>query len=916
MTFLCIFSFDSHYILNFERILAIAQSLKLTQLRIVCEDILTCDNCNETTSCFIDSARMVLPILMALLIMCHHCRIAEFFEQEDIYYTARKPYLGKSTESEVLLGRDKNGCYCRVFNGVLTVCFGRSLCDKLPLEFNITTPNLGIMNTHVTKIKAGDLDDVHHVENLRIEGNFNLTSIEPKVFQNNFINLKNLSISSNPFLHYLHKNTFLGLINLRQLLLIKNGFSNIKVIMQALRSPILPALIELSLNENKFPKIDEKDLFLLKNSSLEELDLSFCQLEYLHPYSLVYLKNLRVLKLGENIFNISTLMQFMERSVRAGLPLETVSLNSVGFRISLPKKLLEIIAASRISNLNLARNQFDVIPSDAIPWMPNLTSLDLSGVMVSDIADDAFVNLPNLKTLTLGENKLSSLPKSVLLLSLTRLDLQHNIRIGNNGISFLDISNGVFSMMKQLKYLNLNFNGIFHLFPRSFSGLENLEVLNLKNCSIFHIQNRTFAYMNKLKFINLENNLFISNNYPFGLSPESLVGLENLEILLLARNRITYLSKSENPLKYLKSLKYLGLEGNYIETLSPTLFKPLVHIRRIHLAFNQIVGWEEALFENNIALEYLLLHNNKITRITTAMLDDFSNLTGLSLSLNSLSCDCMSFEYIYDWLRKKRKPKILKVLAEADSTCINHISLGNQTPHDLVEYFQAVQTDIIHCYTSHLLLLSGLLFITAILLAVLFYWCRWHIRYWMFLTKLYLGRKGKVKLKTSQGICNYEYDVFVSYSNEDSNFVIRLVTMLENYEPFLKLCVYERDFRVGSFISECVLECLAKSRKILLIVSDNYVKSHWCRWESHIAEHHRLFFGDQDGGCVDDAMVLIKLGSLNKAHLTPMLKYLLKTKIYLEWNADENKQKTFWSKLRNTLAPSKEGHNIIESTHM
>lgn len=117
-------------------------------------------------------------------------------------------------------------------------------------------------------------------------------------------------------------------------------------------------------------------------------------------------------------------------------------------------------------------------------------------------------------------------------------------------------------------------------------------------------------------------------------------------------------------------------------------------------------------------------------------------------------------------------------------------------------------------------------------------------------------------------------------------------------------------------ISESVLESVAKSRRTLLIISDNYAKSQWCRWESQIAEHHRLFFEDQNGEYVDDTLVLIKLGPVNGNHLTPTLRYLLKTRIYLQWEVEEKKQKVFWDKLRNALAPPKHEQVILENTRM
>jgi hypothetical protein len=126
--------------------------------------------------------------------------------------------------------------------------------------------------------------------------------------------------------------------------------------------------------------------------------------------------------------------------------------------------------------------------------------------------------------------------------------------------------------------------------------------------------------------------------------------------------------------------------------------------------------------------------------------------------------------------------------------------------------------------------------------------------------------------------------------------------MLENYEPFLKLCVYERDFEIGSVISESVLQSVALSRRTLLVVSDAFARSQWCRWELQLAENHRLFLRDDNEGG-GDPLIMIKLGQVAEAHMTPTLKYLLRTRIYLEWDSEPRKQRQFWDKLRTALAP-------------
>lgn len=279
------------------------------------------------------------------------------------------------------------------------------------------------------------------------------------------------------------------------------------------------------------------------------------------------------------------------------------------------------------------------------------------------------------------------------------------------------------------------------------------------------------------------------------------------------------------------------------------------------------------------------------------MIQDFSNLTQLELR-NPFTCDCS-----FNW----NNYKILQLIKKQVIYCAYPDSVTNLT---ITQYLKLEHP----CHNITMMVVLTVLVILLFSAVFLVYYFRWHLRYWLFLTRLYLSRNRKIKDSSKvQGFGNYTYDAFVSYSNEDRNFVIRLVAMLENYPPYIKLCVYERDFEIGAMISENVLESVSKSRKTLLVISNSYAKSQWCRWESQIAEHHRIFFQNEKGEYVDDSLILIKLGPVHEAHLTPTLKYLLKTRIYLKWDIEENKQKVFWDKLRRVLAPPVE---INENTYL
>lgn len=798
----------------------------------------------------------------------------------------------------IFLGRDKSsGCFCKEDPGKLVICFGRELCKRFPKDVVVKSELLRVKTTSIEILQQGDLDNMTHLKTLEMEGNEKLYRIESGVFSN-MHRLQNLSISYSEKLEALAENVFEGLVNLEYLYLMQNGFTSIKDVAPALSPNYLPNIYNLALSENFFREVQEDDFAPMEGTPLMELNLVLCQIEYLHPKCLKPLKSLNALRLGENVFNATTIADLIESSVELEIPLRLLNLYSVGFRIEPPKELLKAIGNSNITNLSLARNQFELLRRESFVNMPTLEILDLREVLVLNVSNKVFVNMLNLKTLLLSGNKLSYVPEGVLLKQLTYLDLSDNS--GNVFVpSYFSLGKKRFITMTNLKVLNLSYNRINGIFNDTFEGLTNLTILGLKNATIFYLSNNSFASLRNLKFLNLENN-------PIGktitLTKEIFRGLESLEVLLLGGCSLVSL---DSPFHYLKSLQHLGLERNNLHTLQADMFLPLVKLRSIDVSKNALISWQQNIFVWNKNLSRILASHNKFTYLSAVMLQDFANVEDLDVTENPFTCDCTAFSALLSVAHSNNS--ILTLIENSSASCVYPDTEANFT---LYEYYLKLEEFDIICEAPTILFIIVPLLIIVLLIATValtLYKFRWHVRYWIFLARLHMSRTGKLRSKTQpKSYTNYQYDAFVSYCNEDRNFVIRLVAMLENYQPHLKLCVYERDFQVGSIISESVLESVAKSRKTLLVISDSYARSQWCRWETQIAEHHRLFFENEYGEYVDDSLVLIKLGPVCASHMTPTLKYLLKTRIYLQWDADPKKQRVFWEKLRAALAPPKE----------
>ncbi|CAC5365549.1 TLR13 [Mytilus coruscus] len=84
----------------------------------------------------------------------------------------------------------------------------------------------------------------------------------------------------------------------------------------------------------------------------------------------------------------------------------------------------------------------------------------------------------------------------------------------------------------------------------------------------------------------------------------------------------------------------------------------------------------------------------------------------------------------------------------------------------------------------------------------------------------------------------FVYDLFVSHSHKDAHWVLsRLVADLESAftddDVVLRDCIADRDFEPGKFIFENIENSLIKSSKILLVITNNFVNSYWCQFETN-----------------------------------------------------------------------------------
>jgi hypothetical protein len=111
---------------------------------------------------------------------------------------------------------------------------------------------------------------------------------------------------------------------------------------------------------------------------------------------------------------------------------------------------------------------------------------------------------------------------------------------------------------------------------------------------------------------------------------------------------------------------------------------------------------------------------------------------------------------------------------------------------------------------------------------------------------------------------------------------------------YYSLCIHERDWLPGNLISWNIVNSVQNSRRTILILSKEFIRSIWFQVEFHTAYYQML----EDK--MDRLIVVVKGELPPKEEMDKDLVFLLTTKTYLTWG-----EKWFWEKLRYALPHKK-----------
>ena len=111
----------------------------------------------------------------------------------------------------------------------------------------------------------------------------------------------------------------------------------------------------------------------------------------------------------------------------------------------------------------------------------------------------------------------------------------------------------------------------------------------------------------------------------------------------------------------------------------------------------------------------------------------------------------------------------------------------------------------------------------------------------------------------------FEYDAFVIFSSQDSDWVTKTLILTLEEKHGLKCCVHYRDFVAGVPFRENMVNSVYKSRKTIAVVSNNFFNGNYCGFEMDYALHRLMERRD-------NSLVAIKLDDVDRGKLPKELR--------------------------------------------
>ncbi|XP_067671523.1 toll-like receptor 4 [Haliotis asinina] len=412
-------------------------------------------------------------------------------------------------------------------------------------------------------------------------------------------------------------------------------------------------------------------------------------------------------------------------------------------------------------------------------------------------------------------------------------------------------------------------------------GENNLQIINVSS-NVLTIWQGPIYGLHKLTHLSLSNNIAQSvSTYFFSQLPQ----LIHLDISLNYLGLSIANDRNGEIFENLTRLKFLNLSQNGIEIVPKQLFRGLRSLSTLDLSMNRINNFPSSIAHTSL-LSTLILNKNEMLNINTRDLTLVEKIVKnrnftIDVSDNPFSCVCQLIPFL-NWLGTTS----VKIENYDRCNCSYEGSAMNIEVHRVDIIRKLSETCSTHSgLTMGIVLLLFFLTLIVIVSAVVYRY-RWKLSYLYYATRLRFKADKADELE-------YDYDAFVSFADEDRSFVFdELIPSLETGKG-LHLNIHNRDFLPGRPIVESIIDAIQRSRKTILVLTPEFLKSTWCRYELEMATMERVTTDR-------DILVILVMGHIPKSDVPPEIFYHLHTNTYLEY-PDDGQTGQFWTALSHSI---------------
>ncbi|XP_052083069.1 toll-like receptor 4 [Mytilus californianus] len=473
--------------------------------------------------------------------------------------------------------------------------------------------------------------------------------------------------------------------------------------------------------------------------------------------------------------------------------------------------------------LNLNHNDFDY-HQDLIVLYINFF-INIKRIDISSITSKSFENIREQKSI-------SRRPLDYRLTTDTRSDwsvrlpsslefLNASFIIGRNNL----INSITFKGITRLKIIDFTYSSLDDC-NYTVNGLQNVEILNISHFKCGLLNHNLLQSV-----VNLEQLIMQSSLLSIGLKDDHhsifLHGLKRLQYIDFSKNAFEDRFRIATFKSQRDSLQSLILEGNLFTSIP----LHLVDLNR---------------------LSFLNIRNNKIAYLTTKEIDaievlfEKSNRTmTVLLEGNPLVCSCASVDFV-EWLFTTK----VKLDSNGSYSCVKND--GNITTTNAV--YNHLRIMRIRCITTVWLIFSATIFGVLLLFILVGYRYKLHLQYFC----LFIGMANPLFRKSKEE--ELEYDAYVAYCDGDYKWVYGPLRLFLEERRNYKLLLQDRgDVISGQHRLFAISNAIPKCKKIILVISKEFVNNDWAYYEATVGIEH--FLGLQA------RIIVINLESITKTKI-------------------------------------------------